>query len=266
MTTATFADPVASTSARAISTPSAPAATSSAPRAAPAAPRVDLYAPIHKALRSMMTDTLALVGRLDVFDADEVAVTLGQFEALLDLCAAHIAHENEFVHAAIEARQPAGAARTAGDHVEHLHSIEALRTEGRALHGAPAAERMARALRLYRHLALFVAENFQHMHIEETVNNATLWALYSDAELMGLHDRLVASIGPREHLEVARWMVPALNPIERAGMLNGAKAGMPPEAFLGVLAHVRPHVDAKGWSKLAPAIGVAVDLGQPLAA
>ena len=34
-------------------------------------------------------------------------------------------------------------------------------------------------------LALFIADNFQHMHVEETAHNAVLWARYTDAELMG---------------------------------------------------------------------------------
>jgi hypothetical protein len=237
-----------------------PAATEAGRAAAPA--RLDLYAPIHKALRAAMTDTLARVGRVDVFDAAELAQTIDALEALLDLCAAHIEHENAFVHAAIEARQPAGAERTAHDHVEHLASIEALRDEGRRLRTAAEAERTTLALRLYRHVALFVAENFQHMHIEETVNNAALWAHYTDAELAALHDRLVASIAPQENLLVARWMVPALPPVERAAMLNAARSGMPPEAFLAVVEHVRPHLDARGWQKLAPAIGVAAQPGR----
>ena len=268
----TFADSVALVPGAAAAPAPAPApapavavaaAGASAPVAAvPAAARPDLYAPIHKALRSAMAETLVLVGRLDVFDAEETGATLAAVEGLLDLCTAHLQHENQFVHAAIEARMPGGAARTADDHIEHLESIEALRAEARALAAAPMADRMGLALRLYRRLALFVAENFQHMHIEESVNNAALWAHYSDAELMNLHDRLVASIAPREFLGVARWMVPALSPVERAGMLNGAKAGMPPEAFLGVVGHVRPFIDAGGWNKLAPAIGVALEPGR----
>ena len=233
---------------------------------APATPRVDLYAPIHKALRSMMCETLVLVGRLDVFDADEMQATLAQFDSLLDLCTSHIGHENAYVHTAIEARRPAGAQRTADDHVEHLQSIDALRTEGRSLRAAPDHERMGLALRLYRHLALFVAENFQHMHIEETANNAALWSSYSDAELMELHGRLLASIPPQQNLEVARWMIPALCPVERAGVVNRAKAGMPPEAFLAVIDCVRPHIDARGWPKLARAIGVSGQPGRPASA
>jgi hypothetical protein len=232
-------------------------------RTEPSAPRLDLYAPIHKALRLAMSETLVLVGRLDVFDPEETLGTLARVERLLDLLHLHVEHENAFVHAAIEARRPSATQRTAHEHVEHLESIEALHAECRTLKAARPDARPPLALRLYRHLALFVAENFQHMHVEETANNAALWALYTDDELVELNQRLLTTITPLQHLEAARWMVPALAPVERAGMLQGARAGMPPEAFLGLLEHVRPHVDARGWSKLTQALGVAERPGRP---
>jgi hypothetical protein len=62
------------------------------------------------------------------------------------------------------------------------------------------------ALQLYRHPARFVAENFEHMQVEETVHNEALWAHYTDAELKALHDRLRASIPPAEMMLVpAGW-------------------------------------------------------------
>ena len=218
--------------------------------------RVNLYMPIHKALRSLMMDTLGRVGRVDVFDADELQATLIQLDTLLTFCAEHIQHENDFIHTAIEARLPAGSSRTAGDHLEHFDAIDALRCEAAALAAAAMEQRMPIALRLYRHLALFVAENFQHMHIEETVNAATLWANYTDAELHEIHGRLLASLPPQAHLFVARWMVPAISPTERAGMFAEMKHSAPPEAVLGVLAHVQPHLDVPGWTKLTRTIGV----------
>ena len=78
---------------------------------------------------------------------------------------------------------------------------------------------------------------------------------------MDLHHRLLASIAPRENLVVTRWMIPALDPTEAALVLNGAKASMPPEAFLGVVEHIRPHLRHAVWAKLAPAIGVAQQPG-----
>ena len=52
------------------------------------------------------------------------------------------------------------------------------------------------------------------MHVEETANAATLWAHYTDAELHVVHERLLATLAPEEHLVMARWLVPASNPAE----------------------------------------------------
>jgi iron-sulfur cluster repair protein YtfE (RIC family) len=226
--------------------------------------RLDLYAPIHKAVRHMLIDTLGRVGSMDVTDDAELAETLCQLDALLELLRNHLSHENDFVHPAIDARQPNGAARTAGDHVEHVHSIAALSAEAKALRRAAEAERPALALRMYRHLALFVAENFQHMHIEETANNASLWAHYTDDELHALHERLLASISESEMMEILRWMVPALSPAERAGLLSNMQKQMPPEAFRGVLAALRPHLNQRSWTKLANALNLPEARAQAL--
>lgn len=238
-----------------------PTATATRPDSATTAQRLDLYAGIHKALRHFMTDTLHRVGRMDANDAADLRRTLGQFEDLMAQCLQHLHHENDFVHAAIEARQPRGAARTADDHVEHIAHIEALRAEARALAQAAPADRPALALRLYRHLALFVADNFQHMNVEETQNNATLWANYRDDELMALHQRILASLPPAETLQVMRWMVPASNPAERTQVLGGMQAAAPAEAFAAVLDAVRPHLDERAWNRLARALGVAQQPG-----
>ena len=116
--TTTFADPVSPATTR-------PAAAAAAPRRE-ATGRMDLYVSIHKALRNFMTDTLTRVGRIDVADRADRDEALGELDALLGLCLAHLHHENEFVHAAIEARRPAGSHRIACEHVELVESIAAL--------------------------------------------------------------------------------------------------------------------------------------------
>jgi hypothetical protein len=218
------------------------------------APRVDLYATIHKALRLFMSDTLGRVGWVDVSDADELGATLAQVEALLDACRNHLSHENHFVHPAIEARQPGGSVRIEGEHHEHLEAIAALGADLAALRALPST---GAAHRLYQRLALFVADNFAHMHVEETAHNAALWSAYSDAELAQIHERLVASSEPAEMAAVLRWMVPAMSPAERAAMLGAMQQQMPPDALRGVLAIVRPHLGDTGWAKLARDLGIA---------
>lgn len=217
------------------------------------APRFDLYTGIHKALRLFMNDTLARVGRLDHDDAVELGSTLTQVQSLLEACRSHVAKENKFVHTAIEARCPGATERIGGEHAEHLDAIAALEAETVALCALPS---VGAALRLYRHLARFVGENFEHMHVEESAHNGALWAVYSDAELQDIHRRILASIDPAEMALLLRWMVPAMSPAERAGMLGEMQAQMPPEAMRAVLDIVRPHLDDNAWAKLARALRI----------
>ncbi len=220
--------------------------------AAEAAPvRVDLYAGIHKALRALMADVLVALGRLDTEDEADVAQLSARMLQLADFCAAHLLHENEFVHTAIEARDPGASDRIAQEHREHGDAIAHLRDAVEVLRESRGAVRARLALALYRQLALFVAHNFEHMHVEETAHNQSLWAHYSDAELLQLQARLVASLPPEENLAVLRWMIPAMAPSERLAVLGDMQAHAPAPAFMAALARVRPHLCEAEWAKLA---------------
>lgn len=212
------------------------------------APRLDLYAYIHKALRLFMSDTLQHLGRLDVDDPHDLAAALAQLEALLDAARHHVEKENAFVHPAIEARCAGASAAIAAEHEDHLAQIAALRAESAALRALPGP---AAAQRLYRRFAAFVAHNFEHMAVEESRHNEALWAAYSDAELMEIHGRILASIGPREMSEVLRWMIPALTPAERAMVIGG----LPAPAQAPVMASARALLRDPCWAKLCRALG-----------
>lgn len=214
-------------------------------------PRFDLYAQIHKALRLAMVDTLARLGSLDAGDAGQRLEAIAQLRALLDLCRAHVEKEEHHVHPAIEARCAGRSLRVAAEHVEHLAAIDALEAETVAFQCAPDA---AAAFRLYRHLAVFVAENLEHMDVEETVHNAALWAAYTDAELLQVHLAIVSSIEPDAMAQVLHWMLPALNPGERAELLLGLRAAAPAPAFQGALQMARQRLTAGDFARLEHAL------------
>jgi hypothetical protein len=225
--------------------------------ASTAAPRVDLYAGIHKALRAIMADTLLALGRMDADDAPELAQASQRVLGLLDFCTAHLQHENDFIHIAIEARAPGASEVMAHEHEEHLSHITRVRQLVGALLQAQVSQRAAAALELYRQLALFIAENFQHMHVEETAHNAVLWSRYTDAELAGIHSALVASIAPQEMMYVLRWLVPFMNPAERTAVMRDMRAHAPAPAFAAALDVVRPHLSDTEWGKLVRGLGSA---------
>jgi len=219
--------------------------------------RMDLYASIHKALRSFMADTLGAVGRMDADDAGERAAKLAQLRSLLELLEHHAQIENEFIHPVMQARRPGSAGESGAEHERQRAALGELRRQADGVESAAGTTRAAAALELYRQLALFVAENLAHMHEEETANNAVLWAECTDEELAAIHDRIIASLDAQEMAQVIRWMAPSLTPYERAGLFGALQAKAPAQVFQGLLEVARPHLAPNDWNKLIFGIAAA---------
>jgi hypothetical protein len=190
--------------------------------------RHDIYLLVHKGLRAFMVEVLTTVGRVDANDVSEVSQALAQVHGLLELCRAHLQKEEQYVHVAMEARRRGSPMRTAHEHEGHVRAFEQLERDVRAVEENTELAQAAAVTRLYRNLAVFIAENFVHMENEETENNAVLWATHSDAELMALQQAIVASLSPEQQVTFLRWMAPYLTPAERATLLGGLKRNAPP--------------------------------------
>ena len=221
------------------------------------ASRPNLYAGVHKGLRLFMGETLATLGRADPADRDELGHALDQVGELLAIALSHLKHENAFMHPALEACAHGASYRTADDHDAHLEAIEALHADLARARTAAGALRTPAIDALYRRLARFVAENLEHMDVEETHNMALLWDSLDDAQLQALHDELVAAIDPREMVVFLRWILPAVAHPERLGMLEGMRASAPPEVFEGVLAIAAQRLSRRDYAKLADGLGLA---------
>ena len=216
--------------------------------------RYDIYRLVHKGLREFMSQVLDTVSRMDPDDDIERAAALAQVRELLAFCHSHLKKEDAFVHPAMEERSPGSCSQTSGDHDHHRDSFLELETAIKTVELSDGEARAPSAHALYRALALFVGENFSHMHLEETANNEVLWRTHSDAELMAIEHAIVASLSPQDKAFSMRWMLPAANPAERAELLNAMRSGMPPAAFLGLLASVRPLLSEANWRKLSSAL------------
>lgn len=213
------------------------------------AARHNIYAAIHKGLRAFMTHALVHAGRVDPRDSAELKELRQEVHALLDICTGHLQHENEVIHAAMEARRPGSSQRLADDHVTHLQDIQALRELLGQLDLDAGASQA-----LYERLSAFVAHNFEHMASEESEHNEVLWATHSDAEILALEQRIVARLSPAESALAMRWMLPHLRPDERAGKLAEMRRHAPPEAFERVLDLLRPLLGGRDWLKLSQAL------------
>jgi hypothetical protein len=222
-------------------------------------PRINMYSGIHKALRAQMGDCLDRLARTDADDAQDLHATLALVRALLDSMQQHLEHERDHVHPAMDARRPGSAQAAEQDHGHHVAAIATLRSWCDAVADSASPVLLGQ---LHLQMSVFVGENLVHMNMEETEHNAVLWECYTDEELARIHHGILASIAPGEMQATMHWMLPALNPAERAGMFEGMRATMPAEAFAGMLALTRSLIGAREMGKLEQALGMA----QPLAA
>lgn len=213
--------------------------------------RFNMYASIHKALRAAMSEALFALGHADPDEEAELHDACDRVVELMELAERHVEHENQFIHPALRARCPGVCDQVAEEHEHHLRHTRHLADAARALAAVPRAERPGALHALYLALALFVADNFQHMHSEEQSHNAALWAAYSDLELIALHDALVANIAPTEMMRFLHWMLPAINPQERCLMLNDMQEKAPTEALAAVLDLARARLTPRDWAKLS---------------
>lgn len=231
----------------------------STPVAAAVLPRrFDLYAQIHKGLRTFMSATLTDLGMLDGDDNNEVKRVLDQLDDLLDFCISHIDKEDRYVHPAINAHQRGGASPIATEHDEHRQSITRLRAQADKVASTTGPARDAASHILYRSFARFFADNLLHMEDEESGHNAMLWAAYGDAQLAQIHNAIVAASSPADLTLSARWMVPSLTPAERTALLCGVRMAMPAGIFQAMLGVIEPHLRKTEWSRLC----IMLDLPQ----
>lgn len=200
-----------------------------------ASERVDFYGFVHRGLRTAIADAMIRVGaaRPHVDDVREVS---DRVDAMISLCRTHLEHEDAFIHAAMNRRAPGSAKHTENDHVDHVRDLARLTGLTVLLRRATQLEELRATLKLlYRTLALFLADNLEHMDLEEQHNMRVLWENYSDAELASIERELVGSIAPQSMQAFLRWMLPSVSADERAEFFAKMRLGAPPAVVVGTI-------------------------------
>lgn len=167
----------------------------------------ELYVLPHPALRCCLAQALQACGAADAADAGAMTALHAQVQELLALLRAHLRHENDVLHTALEARWP-GAARASG--LAHARQQQVLAELAQEF-ASPLADAAALA-RGYRHLAALVAEQLQHMAEEEAEDALSLARAYPGEAGEQLLRRLIERMRRDDMLALLRWMVRGLPP------------------------------------------------------
>ncbi len=211
----------------------------------------DLYGPVHKGIRFALTQLLVRLGSTDFADAEAAALMVIAVRAQLALSASHMAHEEAHIHIPLRARSAAACVMVDYQHDHHRQRFVELEALLARMETAPAAARPALGRDLYLAFSLFVSEDLQHMHEEETVTLPLLQRLFTDAELMAMEQAIVSAIPGPEMITWMRVMLPAMSRPERGLMLAHMRADAPEAAYEAVLLHAaRPTLTDADWSDL----------------
>lgn len=198
----------------------------------------DLYYAVHKGLRLASARMLITLGQLDPFDRDAVAAALSRLSDLIAMGTSHLTHENREIHALLDKTLPGVADHAGEDHEHHVETFDELSRLASELASAEGGDRPKRLRRLYQRFALFIADDFRHMHEEETEIQTQIEAHFSAAEITGIRERIVGAIAPEKMVLFTRAMLAAASRPERVGMVTGMQAGMPAEIFDGFMTAV----------------------------
>lgn len=163
----------------------------------------------------MLFDLVRKSGSTDYTDALAVTTLRADVENIFELLESHAHNEDAHIMPLVRAAFPKLAAE-----YDEAHGDQEARIAGllAALHRLDPAAPDAAALghRITLQLSRIAGELLTHMADEELELNPVLWNAYEDAELHEAEQKIVTSIPPEKMGRYLRWMIPAMNPRERA--------------------------------------------------
>jgi hypothetical protein len=174
--------------------------------------------------------------------------------------AAHLDIEERFVHSAIDRKRPGAITEVRKDHEAHQRDFALLLADADALEqAAPDAvfEQKAIAHHLYLSFSRFVGDNLVHMAFEETAVNALLWELFTNEELQGIFGQIVGSESPDQLMRGVRWILPSLDPDQRAKLVLRARGNIPAPVFSQLMGALQAFLAPRDHDKLLRALQLA---------
>lgn len=188
---------------------------------------VDLYREVHKGLRVALFDLLQSAGSLDCSDSASVGNFVQLFDDVDMMLQTHHTHEDgPELGALINAHASSVLAVIQKGHDWSDEQLIELRSlVGELVAGAKSSVPM------YEALQTFSIGYLEHMQVEEKQVMPALQQAVSTEALMDILMAIRGSVPPPDMCVFLRYMLPAMNPDERAMTLGGMKAGAPPEIF-----------------------------------
>lgn len=194
--------------------------------------QVDLFTPIHKAIRAMLYQLGAELQSAGLTDQKECKTMLDKLENCLELLEEHARHEDEIIFPGIDQACPGITMESHEEHLAYAHKVEAIRQTITDIRHPLEGQSNAHLITQLRFIfADFIAFYLLHMnHEEEALIKASIDHL-SPEELMNIRLKVQMDTSPERYTEWLHWMLPAMDLSELAPLFNQVKQNAPDSVF-----------------------------------
>ncbi len=212
--------------------------------------RYNVFNNIHKALRSMLFHVQIKMQQTD-FCGPEAVTMITELEKVLHYYDEHADHEDNYLLANIIQQEPQVAAELEKDHVVDHELSNNLRNQiNRWKEGSDESERQDAACEIFYALNDFIAFNLYHMNKEERQLLPLLWKHYTDMEIIGMEQQIVAAIDPQTLMDESRWMMRSISNREIREWLGGVKIGAPEPVYHAFVQMAQEELPASRFAAL----------------
>jgi len=215
-------------------------------------PRMNLYGFPHKGLRNGISQVSMAAGTANASDPASLESLKALADELFTLLEEHAHSEESVVLPALEAKLAGSTEDNLAEHERLEAQIASLKEMLNAIEPGSHPGVLAG---FYGAFSNFHAEYLTHMAMEEGKMLPLIWDNFSDEELMGQHGRIMASFTPKQILLWFKYIIPALNPMERGIIMGGFKANAPAPFFDSVMAMLSGQMPGGEYQAMATALG-----------
>ncbi|MBS1653582.1 MAG: hemerythrin domain-containing protein [Bacteroidetes bacterium] len=212
--------------------------------------RYDIFRQIHKGLRALLYETALLLQQTDFTDTRESKKAIEQLNQVVDLFDKHAHTEDNFVLPSIQQYEPSVSGLFEQEHVED----HALGMKLRDLLGKLGQASQAEAEKLGAETGIayvaFMVFNLNHMAKEEDMLNKLLWRYFTDGELHGITENIIAHQPPQAMGLFSKWMIRGLNNFEITKWLSEIKNNAPDPVFQGMIMMAENELPANRWDEI----------------
>ena len=213
--------------------------------------RYNIFNQVHKGLRELLYQTASHLQQTDFSTNQEREAILEQVNIVVDLFDKHAHTEDSFILPALTQYEPSVCNLFEEEHVQDHALGEKLRAILKGLENSTAVDDINTWGAVLRPVFVeFLVFNLNHMAKEEEVLNKLLWRYYSDEELHGITQKIIAYQPPEALQLFSAWMMKGLSNNEITLWLKEVKTSAPDFIFNGLLALAEKELPAKRWSAI----------------